>query len=147
MADTVDVHYIYPPNWQDAPNVSDDQYVGWKEIVVHLTCLSDGTGESDVKKVDISELRAPNGDPVKKTAVQYIKYNVVGMTVTLEWDHAPSALIARLDSGEGEIDWCKAGGKVDPSENTDVSGDIILSTSGADAGDTYDITMKIKLKG
>ena len=55
MADTVDIQWLYPPNW-DYGSVPDDQRVGWHKAIVKLSGLSDGTGETDVTKVDISQM-------------------------------------------------------------------------------------------
>jgi len=143
MVDTVDVHYIYPPNFEDAPNVTDKE--GWREVCVQLTGVSDGTGETDVTKVDISTLRCSNGAVPTRTAIMEIAYSLDGMTAVLEWDRAPNSLIARL-SGEGHMDWRNEGGKVDPSSAGDRTGDILLTSGGTDSGDTYEITLWIKLK-
>ena len=144
MADTVEVKYIYPPNFDLAPNTED--HSGTRRVCVQLTSTSDGTGETDVKKVDISELRMPDGLPPTRTAVEKIDYMISGMTVKLEWDRAPNSVIALLDGSNGCISWQQLGGKVDPSGEGDRTGDILLTTTGADSGDTYDITMWIKLK-
>ena len=144
MSDTVKTNWIYPPEWGGSP--SDDQRQGWRRIVVQLLNDSDGTGESRVKKVDISELRGPGGWVPKRTVIEKIDYHMDGMGATLEWDRAPYAVIASLpDGGIGCIDWRDVGGKVDPGLN-DNTGDILLTTNGEDALATYDITLTVRLK-
>ena len=144
MADTVGVKWIYPPNWDGNPPDNN----GWREVTVRFHGISDGTGEADVTKVDISELRTVQGIVPTRTKITSIKYMVNGMSVRLEWDRSPNAVIAILGitaGNDGVLDW---GGKglVDPGEVGDRTGDILLTTGGATSGDTYDITMCIKLK-
>jgi len=137
MADTVQIDWIYPPEFM---SLSEDQRQGTVNYCIKLSGLSDGTGETDVKKVDISELRLPGGNNVTRTSILEIKYNVVGESVLLEWDRAPDRLMA-ICSGEGCYDWRSEGGLTDPGGSGDGTGDIILTTSDHDAGDFYEITI------
>lgn len=144
MADTVDVRYIYPPNYDNAPNPFPT-----RRVVVQMTCASDGTGETDVTKVRLSELMKHDGSTPTRTAIERIEYNIAGMWVKLEWDRAPHAEIAYLGPGSGVKDYRQAGGLVDPGEEGDRTGDIILTSSGYDStaeDDSYDITLTIRLK-
>jgi len=58
MADTVSVDYIYPPNYLAG---GWDERSGNRKVVVKLSSLSDGTGETDVIKVDLDELKTHSG--------------------------------------------------------------------------------------
>lgn len=129
MTDTVDTKVVFS---------------GDKRYVVRLTNLSDGTGETAVVKVDISGITRPNGVPVTKTVVEKIEYDISGMTVRLYWDAATDDEIAVL-SGAGFLDWTEAGGLVDPQSTTPV-GDILLTTNAHTSGDTYTITLYLRLK-
>ena len=148
MADTVDVIYNYPPNWDGF--VPDDG--GWRRVIATLTCLSDGTGETDVTKIDISQFRTPSGEIPKRTVVEWIEWQVFGITVLLEWDRAPNAYIKRLNAhaveSSGREDYRLFGGLVDPGdgEEGDRTGDISLTTTNADSGDSYEITICVKFK-
>ncbi len=137
MADTVQVKWLYPPDFE---NLSLDLRQGHKSYCVQLTGLSDGTGETDIKKVLLSDLRMPGGNDVTRTTIKKIKYNVVGEMVTLEWNRVPNIVIAYLEN-EGCVDWSKEGGNVDSGESGDGTGDIILTTTSHDSGDHYDITI------
>jgi len=143
MADTVTEQWIYPPNWDgNAPEKG-----GWQRVTKRLTCISDGTGETAVKKVDISELRTVNGNPPTRVVVESINFNQQGFTsIKLEWDRAPLFTIAVLSSSDGLLDFTEVGGLVDPGQAGDRTGDILLTTSGATSGDAYDITLCLKLK-
>lgn len=128
----------------DAVNVQVVRQNG-RRYVVHLTSVSDGTGESNVVKVDISTLKLVDGVTVPTyTAIEYIEYSVSAGYVLLEWDHTTDDEIAVL-SGQGSMDWTPYGGLVDP-RSTGGTGDILLSTSGFASGDTYDITIQLRLK-
>jgi hypothetical protein len=148
MADTVNIRWVYPPNYDRAPNPPDNN--GWKRVVIQMTGLSDGTGETAVTKLNISELRTTSGSVPTRTAVERIEYNIYGKTVKLEWDRAPKELISLLNGAggpsQGVLDWKKQGGLVDPGKAGDGTGDILLTTTDATSGDSYDITMTVRLK-
>ena len=146
MADTVSVTYLYPPNLLDG---SWDERSGNHRVVVQLAGLSDGSGETDVIKIAMSDLKTPAGNVPAKTAVEWIQGQILGMTVTLEWDRAPHAEIIRLNAHAQEshpdIDWTSFKGKVDPGGD-DRTGDILLTSTNTDSGDSYDLTIGLRLK-
>ena len=145
MADTVSVTYIYPPGMLDGDW---DDKSGNRRVIVQLSCNSDGTGETDVIKVDLSDLKTPSGIAPTRTSVEWVKWQIAGMNVALEWDRAPHVEIVRLNSNSlessGKFDWRSVGGKVDPGGD-DRTGDILLTSTGAN-GNSYDITLGIRLK-
>ena len=113
--------------------------------VVRLTNESDGTGESNVVKVDISGLTNTNSKTVTYTSVYYIEYSVnVFNYVVLRWDHTTDDEIAVL-RGTGCIDLRSVGGQVDP-KTTGGTGDILLTTDGLTDGASYDITLHLRKK-
>ena len=125
MADTVDSKVIH----------------SGRRYGVHITNVSDGTGESAVVKVDISTLTDPNGAVCTKFQVDRIEYNIQGFTsVRLFWDHTTDDELAVLPAGSGVMDWSVGGGKKDPA-SAGGTGDIVLTTAGAIANATYDITI------
>lgn len=143
MADAATVKWIYPPDMQDG---SWDEKSGNRKVIVQLSCLSDGTGESEVVKVALSDLKTQNGKIPSRTAIEYIQYSINGMDILLEWDRAPRAEICRISgSDSGEFNWKRTGGNIDPGGD-DRTGDILLTTTNADNGDSYDITICIRLK-
>jgi hypothetical protein len=110
-----------------------------------LTNQSDGTGESAVKKVDLSEFRLANGDTPVRLTVTSMNWDVRGFNyVTLEWDHATNEVIGVL-SGQGHTNFGGVGLQ-DPKDSGDVSGDIVLTTDGAADGDAYQIELHLKLE-
>ena len=143
MADTTYVKWVYPPNWDENP----PEKSGWRTITVQLIANygSATGGETDVKKIDLSELRTPTGAVPSKFVVERIDYMVADTTlnVLLEFDRAPHEQFARL-SGSGSIDYTRSGGLVDIGGGG--TGDILLTTTGAADTDGYDITIRARLK-
>src|SRR5882757_7796400 len=116
MADTVTSKYVYD---------------GQRRKILHITNISDGTGESAAIKADISTLTFNKGVVPTYTAVDMIDYNIQGFTsVRLYWDHNTDDTIAILPSLAGTIHFEAFGGKVDP-QSSGGTGDIILTTVGA----------------
>ncbi|MCP3681598.1 MAG: hypothetical protein GY861_02815 [bacterium] len=141
MADTVDVQYIYPPQFE---NLSDDPTQGFVRFIIKCTNLSDGTGESAVQKLDLSDFRLPGGSVPQRTTITKIQYATDGMQVKIEWDRTPKSLIALIpEDDSGVMDY--PGGLVDPGLD-DATGDILFTTVGHTAADTYDITIHGKFK-
>ncbi len=134
MADAVTTEFIYS---------------GRRRKILHITGISDGTGESTVIKADISTLTfvGSQGATVPTyTVVDMIDFNIQGYTsIRLHWDHTTNDEIAILPAGTGTIDWNALGGKVDPRTAGD-TGDILLTTAGHIAGATYDITIYFRPK-
>lgn len=121
-------------------------YNGQRRKILHLTGISDGTGESAVIKADISTLTFNGGTVPTYTVVDMIDYNIQGYaSVRLYWDHTTDDEIAILPAGVGTLDWNAIGGQIDP-KTAGGTGDILMTTNGATAGDTYDITLYIRLK-
>lgn len=141
MADAVAINYVYPPNYDDAPNP-----MPTRKVVVRMRGLSDGTGETDIVKVRLNELMKHDGQTPTRTAVEKIVGNVYGQTVLLEWDRAPNAEIKLLSPGRYNIDYTDVGGLIDPGEEGDRTGNILLSTVYSDSGDSYDLTLTVRLK-
>jgi len=121
-------------------------FKGTKIYSVRLTNISDGTGESGVVKIDISTLTGANGAAPTAVKIREIQYNIQGFTsVKLYWDHTTDDEIAVLGAGTGYLDYTGVGGLMDP-RSTGGTGDVILTTTGASATATYDITLVVQLK-
>lgn len=126
-----------------------------RTLVVHLTNISDGTGESAVVKVDLSA--DPNyptdpGQPADYFTVDKIEYNIncadagtSAGTVALFFDATVDDLLAVLPPESGCIDWTCLGGKSDP-KSSGYTGDIVLTTNSFLSGDSYDITIYCRAK-
>lgn len=133
MADAVQTFTIYPE-----PKVGTST-VQSRRQVMKFTNLSDGTGESGVTKIDISTLTGPNGVAPTKISIQKIQYHVQGMAIKVYFDRTTDIIIGQLN-GFGCIDYTDVGGLVDIG--TGDTGDVLFTTTGHSAGDTYDITIE-----
>lgn len=112
--------------------------------VVHLTNISDGTGESAVIKVDRSTLTQSGAEPTGLT-IMSARWAVQGFnSVRLLWDHTTDD-VAMVLTGSGYEDFREFGGKPDPA-STGGTGDLLLTTNGGSSGATYDITLVLRKK-
>jgi hypothetical protein len=108
---------------------------GERNAVMKFTNTSDGTGESAVKKVDMSDLGATS------LKVTKIHYSVAGMVVRLLWDADTDVTMVDLQ-GDGCLDATGYGGLVN-NAGTGVTGDINLTTVGHTSGDSYSIILEM----
>ena len=115
---------------------------GDKVAVMKFTNISDGSGESAVKKVDVSALQTQSGSDAACTGVTIdcIWYECSGMSVDLLWD-ASTDVIAWTLSGYGYFDFRSAGPLVNNASSP--TGDIMFTTTGAGSGDRYAIMLKM----
>lgn len=110
-----------------------------RRYIVHLTCVSDGTGETNVVKVDKSTIT--NSAGVEPTAVNIaeVQWTMQGFEyVKLSWDHTTDDTAMVLGPGQGFLCFEEAGVIKDP-RSIGGTGDLLLSTSGAVSGASYDI--------
>lgn len=121
-------------------------------IIVHMTNISDGTGESAVAKVDKSTLVASDGAEPASLDIEKITWSCDGMAARLLWDHNTDDL-AIVMSGQGSLDFMGAGVNLDtvPSNcrlkdprSTGGTGDVLLTTTGHTSGDTYNILLTLR---
>ena len=132
MADTVDSQVLVDNN---------------RKYVVKLINISDGTGESLVKKVDRSTLTNSKGTEPGNLAVRSIQWSIGGFSsIRLYWDAATDDEAFVLAAGNGYMDMTEFGGGAnDPLSTTNV-GDILLTTAGNVSGATYTIILEL-MKG
>ena len=123
---------------------------GDKIAVVKFTNLSDGSGESSVKKVDVSALAANSaGATPARATIEQVWYDIGGMRVSLEWN-ATSNVVAAVLGGSaaagnvsGHMDFRSFGG-IKNTEASGVDGDIDLTTHGHTAHDHYTIVLQLR---
>ena len=118
--------------------------------VVKFTNLSDGNGESSVKKVDVSALAANSAGATPALAsIEQIWYDIGGMRVALEWNATTNVVAAVLGGSaaagnvSGYMDFRSFGGL----KNTLASGydgDIDLTTRGHTNLDHYTIVLQLR---
>lgn len=108
---------------------------GTYHMVVKLTNVSDGTGESAVKKVDASDYSA------SAFRIEKIDYSTVGMAVRLLWD-ATTDVVAWAIPQDVIGRHCFSPALTNDA-GTGVTGDILLTTVGHTTGDSYSIVLHL----
>ena len=103
-----------------------------------FTNISDGSGETTVKKIDVSAL----SPACSCVSIEEIWYNTFGMSVSVLFD-ATTDDKAIVLQGDGHFDFRQFGGVKDP-KSTGWVGDVLFTTNGASNGDTYSIVLKCK---
>lgn len=112
--------------------------------VVHLTNISDGTGESGVVKVDKSALTSRVGAEPAALDIEQIRWAIQGFTsVRLLWDHTTDD-VAMVLCGSGYDDFRNCGGALKDPRSSGTTGDILLTTNGGSSGASYDITIWVR---
>lgn len=111
---------------------------GKRHVVQKFTNVSDGTGESEVVKVDVSAL---NGAP-SEVKIMRVHYSTFGMGVRVLFDASTDivALLIPADS-DGVFDFTSFGG-IPNNSGSGKTGDIMFTTVGHSSGDTYTIVME-----
>ena len=122
--------------------------VSAKNILVKLTNISDGTGESAVAKVDVSTLaKSRSGDDCSRVNIEEIYYDIFGMRVDLLWNASSNVICKVLGSNgahttSGYMDFRDFGG-ITNNAGSGVNGDLLLTTTGHTDGDHYTIILKL----
>lgn len=115
------------------------------EYVVHLTGISDATGETNVVKIDKSTLTDVLGVEPPRIIINSARWCIQGFSyIKLTWDHATDATALVLN-GNGYDNFADVGGLRDTLLN-DSTGDLLLTSVGAASGSTYDITLVCSLQ-
>ena len=114
------------------------------KFTAKLTNLSDGTGETLVKKVDASELTFMTEDGNRKIAKIWWSVNTTkaNASVELVWDGDTNAT-AILLNGQGYWDLRTAGNEIINNATTP-TGDVLLSTRDFVVGDNYTILVEFR---
>ena len=118
---------------------------GDKHVVMKFTNISDGTGESAVKKVDVSALNADiYGNTCSSVAIEKIWWQCIGMKTRLFFDATSDAFIIELGENQsGYHDYSGFGG-ITNNAGSGKTGDIVFTTVGHSSGDTYTVTLQMR---
>lgn len=110
---------------------------GDRNVVMKFTNVSDGTGEAAVLKVDVSAL---NGAP-DRVRIDRIIAHTSGMAVRILWDATTDvdAFVIGQDA-DCDLDF-RAFGGLRNNAGAGITGDIMFSTLGHTANDSYSIIL------
>jgi len=114
------------------------------KFVTKLTNFSDGTGETQVKKIDASEVTFMTEDGNRKISRVWYSINTANgkSAVELIWDGETNST-AMILSGNGYIDLRTAGNEI-VNNATTPTGDVLLSTKNFAIGDNYTIIIEFR---
>ena len=114
------------------------------KYVAKMTNISDGSGESLVKKIDASTTTFMTADGNRKIAKIWSSVNTTksNPSVELEWEGDTNAT-AILLNGQGYWDLRTAGNEIINNATTP-TGDVLLSTRDFVVGDNYTILVEFR---
>lgn len=120
-----------------------------RAFAIKLTNVSDGTGETNVIKVDASTLVASSGTNEERLTITKLFWSVASGTsatmsprVTLLWAGASANTIAATLTGSGFWDLTTSGQAPIINNATSPTGDILLSTTGFTANAAYTVIIE-----
>ena len=118
---------------------------GPTHVALKLTNISDGTGESSVKKVDVSALSSSgNKQTCTGCSIEKIWWQCIGMKVRLFFDATSDAFIIELGENQsGYHDYSEFGG-IKNNAGSGKTGDVDFTTVGHSSADTYTIILKMR---
>lgn len=116
---------------------------GPRRAILKFTNVSDGTGETDVVKVDVSTLSSYQGNPCTSVSVNKLDAVTAGMGLNMLWDATTDVLILTLGSDDFvTFDFSRFGGLTN-NAGAGKTGDILFTTLGASSGDRYTVVMEV----
>ena len=116
-----------------------------KTLVMKFTNISDGTGESAVKKVDVSALNTNgHGQTCTNVTIDKIWWQCIGMKVRMFFDATSDAFIIELGENQsGHHDYSEFGG-LKNNAGSGVTGDIDFTTVGHSSEDRYTVILMMR---
>jgi hypothetical protein len=115
---------------------------GERTAILKFTNVSDGTGESAVKKVDVSALAKNSaGQTCTSVSVARIYWATVGMSVKLEFDASTNVLLLGLPADSTGDEFYDLFTGIPNNAGSGVTGDIDFTTTGHSSGDSYSIIL------
>lgn len=126
----------------DAVN-SQTLFDGDSQAVMKFNNVSDGTGESAVLKVDVSALKANYlGKACTGVSIRRITAMISGMSVNVLWDADTDVSAVILAPGMYTLNFDDTA-ILGNNAGTGKTGDIMFTTVGAAANDTYSIILEM----
>jgi len=117
---------------------------GERNVVMRFTNVSDGSGESAVKKVDVSALAANSaGQACTEVHIQRIYWMTVGMSVKLEFDASTNVLLTHIPADATGDEYYDNFTAIPNNAGTGKTGDIDFTTVGHSSGDSYSIILEM----
>ena len=118
---------------------------GPRKAIFKFTNVSDGTGESAVKKIDVSALTADpmTGAACTKVTIEKIWYSTIGMGVKIFFDASTDVLAWQLNADYAdELDFSEFNG-IPNNAGSGVTGDIMFTTVDHSNNDVYPVCLSV----
>jgi hypothetical protein len=145
MADETQIKWLYPPNFVGTYDTGTKN--GHRRHIVQCISYSDGTGEDDSVKLKRTDMLTSAGNIPSKLVVEKIEYDISGMGVVISCNNTNDEEIARLYNTQGVKEFVGGFIPMDETEGEPFEGgDIVFTTFDASDGDSYDITLTVRLK-
>ena len=115
---------------------------GERVAILKFTNESDGTGESSVKKVDVSALTTNSkGETCTGVSIARIYWATRGMGVDIEFDASTNVLAIPLPADSTGDEYYDLFTGIPNNAGSGVTGDIDFTTVGHSNGDAYSIIL------
>ena len=115
---------------------------GERVAVLKFTNVSDGTGESAVKKVDVSALTTNSaGESCTSVSIARIYWACVGMRVNIEFDASTNVLAMPLPADSTGDEYYDLFSGIPNNAGSGITGDIDFTTVGHSRGDAYSVIL------
>ena len=119
-------------------------FQGDKQVIMKFTNASDGTGETNVTKVDVSTLTPYQQRACTGVQIDRIYGLTHGMEVRLLWGATTNVTILTFPQNAAQtMDFNDFGG-LENNAGTGKTGNILFTTLDASAGDSYTIILVMR---
>ena len=114
---------------------------GAKTAVMKFTNVSDGTGESNVVKVDVATLSSFQGEACTAVDIERIYASTHGMGLDIKWDATTKVIATTIPQNTMQVWELSDFGGLTNNAGTGKNGNIVFSTFDASSGDRYTIIL------
>ena len=117
---------------------------GERTAIMRFTNVSDGSGESAVKKVDVSALAANSaGQACTEVHIQRIYWMTVGMSLKMDFDASTNVLLTHIPADATGDEYYDNFTAIPNNAGSGKTGDIDFTTVGHSSGDSYMIILEM----
>lgn len=117
---------------------------GTRRAIMKFTNASDGTGETNVKKVDVATLSTYFGKPCSAVQIERIYGLTHGMEVRLLWEATANVTILTFPQNVAQtMSFSDINGLIN-NAGTGKTGNILFTTLDQSAGDAYTIILVMR---
>lgn len=117
---------------------------GARLAIMKFTNVSDGTGESNVIKVDVSALTPFQGQSCTAVDIERIFASTHGMEVDIKWAASTNVLCMTVPQNQMQTWDMRDFGGLTNNAGAGKTGDILFSTVDASSGDRYTIILYMR---